>query len=809
MQLVFLKAEVPLTKAYVKTKAGIAKTPYPFVWEFSSMKEDVTTLQQLEARLRHHAAQGHCLLKGTIHRDLVKESRAGSTDSNTPTEWVCLDFDGVQGITSVNDAMTLLGLKDVSHVVQFSASSGLDGDQSLRAHVFMLLDKPTSAPLLKQWLIHLNHTVPDLRAAMSLTKTGNTIRWPLDISACQNDKLLYIAPPTLTGLADPFLGKSRVSLVKRKLDKLSIQGTFSTEKNRALTDKRITELREAEGLPKRSFKTRMHGSVEILVRPDSAMITEMKTERGFVYFNLNGGDSWAYYHPENNPEFIFNFKGEATYLTKELLPDYWQQITSSATKTASNGLTYLAFCDRKTSAYWRGTYDAKTDTLDIYQAKNETQLRHFAKQYGMPLGDYIPEWDLIFDPRDPIRVDVQNRVVNTFQLSDFMKLTNLKAPKTIPPNIFKVMNHALGNDRDILEHFVNWLAFIVQERDRTTTCWVLHGTEGTGKGILTTNILRPLLGPSNTVFKRLEEIAENFNPYMRGALLVVVDEVQTSSLANENAVTAKLRNFITEEFVPIRAMHATGVESRNYTNWIFNSNKPDPVLIPKSDRRHNVAKYQPTPLKAILNGEVIEDLKDKIAKELISFFAYLLFYPMDRSKAMTVIESEDRNTMIGIGESSIDTVSSAILEGNFEFLIDQLPSGHTYADNTLSAIKLDNYKHCLAALIQRTDAKTGKCNLSREELRMLFEFVIGNMPTTPNKFTSLLKHHRIHIEKVWINNATASGIKTVWHDRANFPAWLAMLQPRKAAPTAHAAPPAAPTPAAAKSAAKKATKAKA
>jgi len=72
------------------------------------------------------------------------------------------------------------------------------------------------------------------------------------------------------------------------------------------------------------------------------VITEMKVERGFVYFNLNGGDSWAYYHPENNPDYILNFKGEPAYLTKELLPDYWQQLTNtgSSTRTSSDGVLY-------------------------------------------------------------------------------------------------------------------------------------------------------------------------------------------------------------------------------------------------------------------------------------------------------------------------------------------------------------------------------------------------------------------------------------------------------------------------------------
>jgi hypothetical protein len=39
------------------------------------------------------------------------------------------------------------------------------------------------------------------------------------------------------------------------------------------------------------------------------------------------------------------------------------------------------------------------------------------------------------------------------------------------------------------------------------------------------------------------------------------------------------------------------------------------------------------------------------------------------------------------------------------------------------------------------------------------------MPDTPNKFTSMLKHHRIHMSKVWIDKAV-QGIKTTWQGDA-------------------------------------------
>lgn len=780
MDLVFLEAAVPLTKTYAKSSSGIAKSPYPLVWEFTSHTEPCKSLTQFEVLLKQHAAQGHCVLKGGIARNLVHESRAGATDTNAVSEWLVLDLDGLPDTIEINNKpvpltidlfLAEMGLQDTSYIVQWSASYGIE-NKKLRAHVFMLLDRAYSAPLLKQWLMQKNHEVPILRESMSLTKTGNSISWPLDTSACQNDKLIYIAPPTLKNIKDPMSGVPRISLVKRKNDKLALSGLGvinTSAKNRELNHKRIAELREDFGLPPRKIAYKMHGNTEVMLKPDECVITEMKTERGFVYFNLNGGDSWAYYHPEDKPDYILNFKGEPAYLTKELLPDYWQQLvgSGSSTRTSSSGVQYLAFCDRRSGVYWRGTYEAATDNLDIVSAKNETQLRHFAKQYGVPIGDFVPEWDLIFDPFNPMRVDVQARTVNRFHPTEFMLNAKKTPPKggwKIPKTISRVMDNALGNDPAVFDHFVNWIATIVQTRSRTRTAWVLHGTQGTGKGILTSNILRPLFGAHVTA-RRMEELSEKYNQWMQNSFLIFVDEVQTKALQNENSVLAKLKNFITEPRIPIRAMYSNDLECENFTNWIFMSNMPDPVKIPKDDRRHNVAGYQANKL-AISQAEI-----DGIQDELQAFYNFLLNYPADYDLAGQVLQTSDRDTMISIAESSVDTVGGALLEGNFEFFIDHLPTDNTHTRNVQQNNRVEDYKEVLRNMMARTQVG-GSCAIGREELRVLFDFTVGGMPSSPNKFTSLLKHHRIHMEAVWVSNKTVRGIKVTWQDPAQFNNYL-------------------------------------
>ena len=266
---------------------------------------------------------------------------------------------------------------------------------------------------------------------------------------------------------------------------------------------------------------------------------------------------------------------------------------------------------------------------------------------------------------------------------------------------------------------------------------------------------------SHVSLRRMEELNEKYNHFMEGSFLVFVDEVQTKALQNEQGVMAKLRNFITEETVPIRQMYANAIEVRNYTNWIFSSNMSDPVSIKRGDRRFNVGKYQPIRLE-MTDAEV-----EKIAKEVQAFYNYLYDYSADFELAGKVIESNDRETLISISENSIDTVGNAVINGDFHFFIDQLPTDESHKRNAMQMNRVTEYITVLHTLIERT-TPDGKCNLAREELRTLFDYCVGNIPTTPNKFTSLLKHHRIHLAPVWVNNKTVRGTQTKWVDVANF-----------------------------------------
>jgi len=758
MLLNFLAAEQPIAKSYtLDTNGKIQKKSYPFVYEVTSSEIEVLSLQAALPEITKHAALGNCLLKGALARPLVKESRAGSSNRELKTKWICLDLDGVENYQSVDHFLTNIGCGDVSYILQWSSSMGIENNAGFRCHILMELAKEEHPELLKHWLIGLNLNTPTLSSQLQLTKTNNALRWVLDTTTCQNDKLIYIAPPLLgAGIADPYPNNQRITFVQKPKSLLDLPQPIPGKTIlRGKTDARIGELRTLAGLSKKkTTKYAFAGATEYLANPDIATITDSKTERGFTYLNLNGGDSWAYYHPEDNPAFVHNFKGEPAYRTQDLLPDYWAQIVTSRSSYQPNaqGLVYLAFRDFTSGNYYNGTYDQGTDQLKLSQAKSETQLRHFMKQHGQFMGDYVPDWDLIFDPHSTIVIDHVAKTINTYQPSRyFLNPGPKQSGLSCPPTIGRIISHVLGGDAAATNHFTNWLGCVVRSRSNVGTAWILQGTQGTGKGILFHQILSPIFGTSNTTAKRMGELEEQFTGYMENKFVVFIDEMETGRSLYHTKIEAKLKNLIVEPMISIRNMYRGAYMAKNYTNLIFASNKAA-IEVHPDDRRFNVGGYQDKRLQ--ITSPEVEVL---IPQELDAFFAYLWNYPCDPTRARVPLISAARTQLMDISRTAVDTVSDAILNGNLEFFWDQLPSEKSAASTGETSLLTHAYREIVLRMVDNPVPE-----LTRDEVRTLMEWCVGNMPVSPNKFSALMKHHRIHFVPVWKNGRSVRGIKTTW-----------------------------------------------
>lgn len=753
MDITFLQARMPLQKRFDEH----GKHSYPNAFEFTSLTLPVQDLKTFHYLLLQQAAAGNCLLKGNVTRPLENESRAGSTDRDAPTQLLCFDADGLTDVHNADHFLDKLGLGGYSYVLQWSSSAFLSDsktkDEKFNAHLFLLLSEPVSPHTLKLWLKQLNFDA--FQQDLQLTASNMALRWGLDITTCQNDKLIYIAPPDVHEPYIDTLEGQRISYHAGECDEIPVNtlclDDLDPEKIRKQEIALINELRMAKGLDKkRSTSFNLKGTnVEYLANPSKATITDVKQDRGFTYFNLNGGDSWAYYHPDDNYEFIFNFKGEPTYRTEELLPDYFTLRNREAGIQKAGGRQPIGFRGLQDGAVYNGFYDPETEEIELHMARRAVDVILFLAEYGVEV-ESLPTFRLKHDPhhRGP-RYDAEKKEINLYIISE---LERTAAPNSSPtPTIDKVITHVVGPAN--VRHFINWVAFVIQRKTASGTSWVFHGSQGTGKGILFHRVLRPMVGRHNAIQVRTANFEDNYNGFLEHSVLVNVDEVDVPESRRDKQISADLKNYQTEKTISIRKMYSNVYEIENHLNFIFSSNKRNPVHVELTDRRFNIADCQPHPL------HITEEEMDEINRELPAFMWHMLTYPVNNREAQTAAITQAKVDMQELSETSVDEIANALLLGKASVL-------HSYCEDEAEILDLDH-----RMTIQRYNELIREvvCNgldrFSRADLKIIFEATVGKVPSSPAKFTKYLKHHGLKIGVNRIDGEPERGSLVVeWQD---------------------------------------------
>lgn len=773
MDLTFLRTSdgTPLTKTFSLSEKGqLQKSPYPNSYHFVSKTVSVDSIRDVYDRMRYYAPKGYCMLKGAILKELHNESRAGSTAPDTPTHMLVCDFDAVGGVSTSDAALAMVGIQDTTHIAQFSSSSGLS-DTKYHAHCMLMIDGPVSPRQIKNWAMWVNLTTPELASQITLTRSMNALRWPFDISVNQNDKLIYLTPPRFeAGIEDPHKNE-RLHYHQRSHQVLSASlfRDIDPDQLEKLKIKKLNELRRAAGLPtRRKTSTKMYKGQAVGSNPVQATVTGVREDRGFVYVNLNGGDSWAYYFPMGNPEILYNFKGEQNYALKEIAPDLHREyLTKSqewlveqnekALTSRKTGKSYLAFLDKVSDTYYRGYYDHDADDLQIVPTNSLVKVHHFLKQHAQPIGDFVPEWNLVFNFGSDVIFDPDQRTINVYKRTPY-----LRDPQPGEhPTIDSLIRHVVGNDENAFNHFMNWLAYLIKHRRPPRTAWVLYGVQGTGKGVLFNHVLSPLIGREYVAMKRLDELEQDFNAYLRKNLLLWIDEAQISDAKHLSRAMAKINNLVVEPTISIRAMRTDSYMVDNHTSVIFASNKPDPIEIVPTDRRMNVAKFQPEKLRPT------KTFIKLLAKELFAFAHTLLNYDVSEDDARTPMESEDKEKIKYLTRNSIDLFADAIRNGDLQYFFEALPSDEIRADefDLIDSVKQNKYRMIIAEFFDKVSENKdhrATVRVTRDNLRFIASYLLDRVPTSPNKFTAFMKYHDIVITPLRINGRTVQGVEVTF-----------------------------------------------
>jgi len=706
MEIVFLKAKHKLVKEITQT----GTKPYPLVKKFTSEHYTIEPtkegFEKFDELLQTHAAAGHALHKGDLKKKLKNESRALMTDRTASTQLLVLDLDNLQfpGAKSSYNTYDIQNIaeafvqylpsefQDVSYIAQASASLGLKPNK-ISLHLFFLLGHTVQPRALKEWLRTLNYEIDFLADQLNLSANGQSISYPLDVSLADNSKLIYIGTPLFNKVQDPVTGSRfvRIDRGSPTLDISHLMKDVNPEKVHSLSTQIKDGLRKKAGLSKKNEKIttiNVNGvSEQVLQNPDRMSIEICRVSEPYVNCNINGGDSGAYFFILTNPHYMYNFKGEPIFEIEKADPEFYQTIFEKYSDQidGAKNMKPIALRDFYTDTYFNGVFDAtKEQFTDDYPLTptQKTSLEGFMRTHNRPMPDFVPDAQVVFDPASEkgIQMDDAPYHVNLYRRSGYILGASTDVAELeygtgstlgkYLPNIATLINHILGGGVTEFEHFMNWLAYIYQNKRKTMTAWIFTGVPGTGKGLFVHKVLKPLFGEQQVPMRSLENIEEQFNLYMRTALFLVVDEFRMGDSGNTGRMADKLKHQVTEPTLTIRAMRTNQIELPSFCNFIFLTNRADAVKIEEGDRRYNVAPRQESKLE-IAHPEFLNNI-DALQAELFDFAGILQKFKVDTRMAHTALENEAKKEMKQVSMSVLEEFATAIKQNNLEYFVEIL-----------------------------------------------------------------------------------------------------------------------------------------
>ena len=440
---------------------------------------------------------------------------------------------------------------------------------------------------------------------------------------------------------------------------------------------------------------------EVLKNPDKMSIEVCRVSEPYVNCNINGGDSGAYYFVLTNPHYMYNFKGEPLFEIEKADPEFYKSIFEKFAEQMSEGkgIKPIVLRDFYTDTYYNGVFDQEKQQFTDDYPLTPTQkgsLDGFMRTHNRANPDFIPDARVMFDPSSKIGIQLETAPyqVNLYRQTEYM----LRAPEDVAtlaygeavtlqryiPTIYTLIKHILGEGPTEVEHFVNWLAYIYQNKRKTMTAWILTGVPGTGKGLFIHRVLKPLFGEAQAPMRSIENIEEQFNLYMRTALFLVVDEFRMAASGNVGKMADKLKHQITEPNLTIRAMRTNQVELPSFCNFIFLTNRADAVKIEDGDRRYNVGPRQEVKVENKY-PELLNNL-ELIEQELYIFAALLDSFQVDVRMAHTALENQAKKEMKEVSMSVLEEFANAIKINNLEYFIDilDIPLANTFDAGSIS-----------------------------------------------------------------------------------------------------------------------------
>ncbi|MBC8436957.1 hypothetical protein H8D85_01390 [bacterium] len=405
----------------------------------------------------------------------------------------------------------------------------------------------------------------------------------------------------------------------------------------------------------------------------------------------------------------------------------------------------LAFLDKNTNKLFFGSYDRFKDEYHIDQ-KDFTTIKNALKNHYMPNPEIFPEVRYELIPDSDQIINLEEGYVNSYVAPPLLKQPVPEGKgQTIPPTINRVISHML-TEPQMREHFINWLAWIVQTRSKVRTTFLLQGVQGIGKNLFYDLVIKKIFGVHYCTEVHQNKFLSRFNSFMTTNVWVLVNEAEIN-FSTKNELSSKLKPFITDEWVEAEAKGVDSKPTKNHCNTLFFSNKRNAVYLETSDRRFNVCDYVEDPIYKTdwWPGLGIEN---KINSEIEDFVYYLKQYKADSGRANTTLDNAAKQDLISISKTNADQFFEALKNSDYIWFEESLVD-----DSSFGAPGMMELKEIVQQMTK--DKKIGRDNLSK-----LYSNICQKKQT-PTTFTRTCTQFGIKVQSVRVQGLVTKGYKFI------------------------------------------------
>ena len=261
----------------------------------------------------------------------------------------------------------------------------------------------------------------------------------------------------------------------------------------------------------------------------------------------------------------------------------------------------------------------------------------------------------IFDPFSKEEFILKNNgtyLLNKFKPSYYMQLDSNKMDLRYfdieKTTIFLLILNLVNNNKHRAYWVINWLAYFFQGLKKSQVALVLVGIEGTGKGVLFENVIKPLIGESYT--KTIND--KSIDTKYKGGLVENVLFFHLDEISSQRAANDSIRNFlkalITNPTITAEKKNKTlEKETSLHGQVLFSTNEYDAIEIGVNDRRYTVFSTGDKLANInFLGCGNYDNLAFEIKKELEIVAIYLKNYPVDKQMADTALSTPEKDEMI-------------------------------------------------------------------------------------------------------------------------------------------------------------------